>query len=76
MKKPINLTPILYLVVLILIFTLVIGYFMGKTDSMTYSELITQFEKENVRSFVVEDNTITLRLYNEVDGKKDIKAKW
>ena len=75
MKKPINLTPILYIAVLALIFSLVFGFFWGKTDTMTYSQILTQFEKENVRSFVVEDNTITLSLYNEVDGKKEVEAK-
>ena len=69
MKRPINLTPILYAVVLVLIFTFVLSFFVGKTDDMTYSEIITQFEKENVKSFVVEENTMLHTVVNETTGE-------
>ena len=74
MKKTFNLTPILYIAVLVLIFSLVISFFAGNTEALSYSQVIEQFEEKNVRSFVVKDNTITLELYNAIGGKKELKA--
>lgn len=74
MKKTFNLTPILYIAVLVLIFSLVISFFAGNTEALSYSQVIEQFEEKNVRSFVVKDNTITLELYNAIGGKKEMKA--
>ena len=74
MKKIFNLTPILYIAVLVLIFSLVWGFFADSSDTITYSQVIEQFEEKNVRSFVVEDHTITLVLYNAVGGEKQLKA--
>ncbi|MBR2309674.1 MAG: ATP-dependent zinc metalloprotease FtsH [Oscillospiraceae bacterium] len=68
------MTPILYIAVLVLIFSLVISFFAGNTEALSYSQVIEQFEEKNVRSFVVKDNTITLELYNAIGGKKEMKA--
>ena len=74
MKKPINLTPILYIGVLVMIFSLVIGMFTGRHDDLPYSQLVQLFKNEQVRSFVVEEDTITLKLHSGYNGKTEITA--
>ncbi len=74
MKKAINLTPILYIAVLVLIFSLVIGIFTGRKDNLPYSQLIQLFKNEQVKSFVVEENTISLKLHTGFNGKTELTA--
>ena len=74
MKKPINLAPILYIVILVMIFSLVIGVFTGDKDDLPYSQLVQLFKNEQVKSFTVEDNTINLKLHTAFNGKTELKA--
>lgn len=75
MKKPINLTPILYVTVLVMIFSLIIGIFAGKTDDLPYSQIVQLFRNEQVKSFVVDGDTITLELHSAYNGKKQLRAE-
>ena len=74
MKKPINLAPILYIVILVMIFSMVIGVFTGGKDDLPYSQLVQLFKNEQVKSFTVEDNTINLKLHTAFNGKTELKA--
>ena len=74
MKKPINLTPVLYIVVLVLIFSLVLGFFSSGTDNLPYSQLIQLFKNEQVKSFVVQEDTISLKLHTAYNGKTELIA--
>ena len=60
---------ILYIVVLVLLFSWTMGFFGDGTDGLTYSQVVGLFESEQVRSFVVEDNVIQLRLHAPIEGK-------
>ena len=75
MKKPINLTPILYIAVLVMIFSLVIGFFTNATDDLPYSQIVQLFKNEQVKSFVVNENKITLELHTAYEGKKTLTAE-
>ena len=75
MKKPINLTPILYVVVLVLLFSLVIGIFSGNTDNVPYSQIVQLFKNEQVKSFIVDENTISMELHTAYNGKKVLTAE-
>ncbi len=69
MKKPRMIPVLLYLVGLVLIFSLVSAIFGDRTDGLTYSEVKTLFHNEQVKSFTVEENTIYLELHQAYDGK-------
>ena len=55
MKKRKPILIVVYILVLVLAFSWMLGIFSNKDDGLAYSEILEQFDKENVRSFVVED---------------------
>ena len=60
---------VLYVVVLVLLFSWTMGIFGDGTDGLTYSQVVSLFENEQVRSFVVEDDVIQLSLHEPIEGK-------
>ncbi len=74
MKKRRIFTLIIYAAVLISVFSLMMNIFGGGKDALSYSEIVDKFEKEQVRSFVVEGKSIYLVLHTEHNGKTSIKA--
>lgn len=75
MKKVKIFPIILYVGLLILLFTWLLGMFSSGTDGLKYSDVIAQFQKENVSSFQVDGDTITMELHNPLNGKKQVSAK-
>ena len=75
MKKRSFLSVIIYAAVACLVFALVLGLFNGGMDDLSYSQIVSQFEAENVKSFVVEDQRITLNLKNAVEGKNKLVCR-
>ncbi len=65
---------ILYLIVLVLIFSSLNGMFSRSMSRIPYSEIVTLFKTEQVRAFVVEDQAIKLELYNPYQGETVITA--
>ena len=61
---------IIYVVVLALIFSWMLGIFGNDGDGLTYSQVVAMFRQEQVRSFTVEGDTIYLQL----QGSEDILA--
>ncbi len=74
MKKPRLLPLIIYVVVLAIAFSWMLGLFGGKGGDLTYSQIVSLFKEEKVRSFVVEDDTIYLVLKEAVNGKTSVSA--
>ena len=74
MKKSKLLSLVIYGVILILSFSLVLGAFGGANDDLSYSEVVELFQKEQVKSFAVEDNEISLKLHSEYKGKTSLTA--
>ncbi len=72
MKKTNLLSVILYIGILALILSFVLGIFGDGTDSLTYSEIVELFSKEQVKSFVVEEQTIYLQLHQPYEGKTEL----
>ena len=66
MKKRSFLSVILYVAILALIFSLILGLFAPRHDGLTYSEILGLFQDEQVKSFEVQEQTITLK-----KGKKE-----
>ncbi len=72
MRKTSYVSVLIYLVILALLFSWVFGLFDGGLDDLSYSEIVALFEDEQVKSFVVEEQTITLNLYNPYNEKTSL----
>ena len=64
---------IVYMLVLFLVFSWT-GILFGNTGGLSYSQVVELFREEQVKSFVVSDNTITLELHNPYNGETRIAA--
>lgn len=73
-KRRSSFSLILYIAALVLIFTWVSGLLGPVRNAVPYSQVITLFEQQKVRSFVVDENTLTMTLYAPVDGKSTIST--
>ena len=69
-----NITPLIYLVVLVLVLSWALGEFGQKTNAIPYSNLVELFRQEQVSQFLVEGNTITLILRTPYNGKTTITS--
>ena len=75
MKKRNFLPIIVYIVALAVIFSLVSGVFSGMNKGITYSEVVSLFEQEQVRSFTVSGDRISLQLRNPYKGETKLTAQ-
>lgn len=64
----------IYLLILTLAFSWMLGLFAPTANGPSYSKIVELFQKEQVRSFVVEDDVITLELRVPYDGKTKVTA--
>jgi len=62
----------IYVVALIALFSWSLGLFSGRGAALSYSQVLELFEAEQVKRFVVEDQSITLELHQPVNGKTQI----
>ena len=69
MKKPRFLSVALYLIGLVLLFSVITAIFGNRMDDLSYSQVIALFRQEQVKSFTVEDKVISLELHREYEGK-------
>ena len=74
MKKRSIVTVLIYLGVLAMLFSLLLSFFGGVNDGLTYSQIVELFEREQVKSFVVKDETIVLELHNPYNGKTQLRC--
>ena len=74
MKKRNFMSVLLYLVGLALLLGWVLSAFLGGIDDLSYSQVVNLFRQEQVKSFVVQEQTIHLELHGTYDGKKELKC--
>ena len=74
MKKQKPFALLLYLALLALIFSWVLGLF-GNGGGLSDSQMMDLFQKGEVKSFVVEKGTITMKLHNPYKGEDKVTAK-
>ena len=74
MKKRNSISIILYVAMLLLLLSWGMRMFAGTQKNVTYSKVVDLFRAEQVKSFVVEDRTITLQLHNPYDGETEVSA--
>ena len=72
MKKVRFFPILLYVLVLILLFSWLLGMFDDTSVRISYSEVITQFESENVSSFEVKGSKLTLQLHEPMSGSWEV----
>ena len=73
MKKRKPLVIIIYVVILALAFAWILGVF-DFNDGLTDSQIAQLLRDGQVKSFVVEENTITMKLHNPYNGKTEVTA--
>ena len=72
MKKRSPITIILYIAILILLFSWIFGLFGDGTDNIPYSTILELLEDGQVKSFVVDGQKIRLTLHNPYGGKDEL----
>ena len=50
-------------------------FFRPKEPEISYAEVVQHFEQEKVKSFTVQDTTLTLKLREAVDGKTELRKE-
>ena len=74
MKKGRVISVVIYIAILVLAFSWMLGLFDGNGEDLSYSQVIKLFKNEQVKSFVVKENTIYLTLHSEYKGKTVLSA--
>jgi len=74
LKKNKILTVVIYVAVLVLVFGWMFGLFGGNADDITYAQLVTLFQNEQVKEFLVEGQSIKLALHAPYNGKTTLQA--
>ena len=72
MKSRRFLSMILYLVVLVALFTWVSGVFTPVGNTIPYSQVLELFRQEQVKTFVVNGDTLSMELHNPYDGETSV----
>ncbi len=65
---------IIYLIAMALVMSWVSGLFGDGTDGLSYSEVVSLFQNEQVKSFEVQDDIIAMELHVAYDGKTRLSA--
>ena len=66
---------VVYVAALVLVFSWVSSLAVPKTNAIPYSEVVELFQHEQVKSFTVKENTITLELRTPYNGKTQIQTE-
>ena len=74
MKKRKITSVILYIAVLVVGFSLILGLFGSGDNGLAYSEVVGLFREEQVRSFTVEGEQLYMELYAPYNGKTLVTA--
>ena len=74
MKNRKNISLIIYLVVLSVAFTWISGIFNQSSNSVPYSQVVSLFQQEQVKSFTVRGDVLTLRLHAPYNGESSIST--
>ena len=75
MKKRSLMPVLLYIVVLLLAFSWISGLFSGGGDNLTYSQVLSLFRDEQVKSFTVAEGVIYLELHEPYQGKLSLRTE-
>ena len=74
MKKTRIISIIIYVALLAMIFSWTFGLFGDGTDDLSYSQVVELFQEEQVKRFVVSEQTISMELHEPHDGKTELRC--
>ena len=74
MKNQKIIPRLLYIVLLFAVFSWAMDMFDQNLNQMPYSEVLSLFEKEQVKAFQVEDKVITMELHTPIEGETVVSA--
>ncbi len=74
MKKRNALSLILYIGILVLIFSLVLGAFQGLGNELSYSQVVQLFSNQQVKSFQLHGDTLYLTLHSPYNGELQLQT--
>ena len=66
---------IVYLLLLVSVFSWAGDLFADESNQLPYSRVVELFREEQVRAFEVQNDTITMELHTPVDGETIVRAK-
>ena len=72
MKNRINLSFLVYVAILLMLFAWVTDAFGLGAAKLSYSQIVELFEKEQVKSFVIQEDQIQLTLHQPLNGDDTI----
>ncbi len=75
MKKRRLITTILYIAILVLLFSWMLGLFGSRTDNVPYSQVVSLIQTGKVKNFTVEGDIIHLQLHEAYEGKTSLSVK-
>ena len=65
---------VIYLILLALMFSLFSGIFGSNSNTVPYSKVVELFRQEQVRSFVVQGDRISMNLYTPLNGETTVST--
>ncbi len=71
MKKRTSISVILYIAILVLMFSVVLSVVESLNQGLNYSEVVNLFENEQVKSFQLQGNDLYLKLHQPYEGKQE-----
>ena len=74
MKKRSAISVIIYLAVLALAFSWVLGLFGSESGDLSYAQMTELFRQEQVKNFYIQDDTIYMELHRPYDGQLSVSA--
>ena len=74
MKNRRILPMLLYLVILVMIFSWTSDLFDASMNNIPYSQVVELFQKEQVKAFEVQDHVIVMELYTPIKGEDIIRV--
>ncbi len=66
---------VLWMLCVFLLLSAASYFFRPKEPEISYAEVVQLFEQEKVKSFTVQDTTLTLKLREAVDGKTELRKE-
>ena len=75
MKQRKSIPFFIYLFGVILLVSIVMGLFGGAAEDLSYSKIVELFENEQVKSFVVTEDSIYLELHQPLDDRTELRER-
>jgi len=72
LRKRSLLSVLLYLMILGVAFSWLVGLFSSENNKLSYSEIVDLFQQEQVRSFTIQDQLMELELWRAYEGETTI----